>query len=494
MHSAILNVSSDENRRDSRGLLLTCAGFEVLAATDGRSALELAREGSDLVLLDIGLPDMSGFDVCRAIKTDRVTAQTRVVLVSETFVGNADRVRGLDGGADSFLVEPAEPEVLIATVNALLRARHSEIRLAASVRLWQAMFDAIGDGIASVDAAGRVVRCNEAFARILRPPGGPIGSGWRDLFPRWRGQERFESQIGDHWFEVRRYPFSLQDDRRDDSVWVLTDVTERRQALYRQCQAREVAEQANRRKGELMASLAHDLRNALNVVAGWTQVIREQSSAADKTRAFLDVIERKTQLQARLISDMLDLSHKSSVSVAEPQDEAPMPVVRSVRSGEDKNGDERINVACLPVSGDIMDFPLPHSISLGHKAIEGVRVLVVDDSSDILELSVATFKLEGAQVRTAPSSAQALAVMAEWRPDVVIADIGMPVEDGYVFIDKLRRLPKEAGGNVPALAWTGYAKEEDRLRTLRAGYQAHVSRPTSVEELVWAVANLAGRA
>jgi signal transduction histidine kinase/ActR/RegA family two-component response regulator len=126
--------------------------------------------------------------------------------------------------------------------------------------------------------------------------------------------------------------------------------------------------------------------------------------------------------------------------------------------------------------------------------LNGLRVLVVDDDTDTCELLQVILEGCGAQVKTACSAAAALEAVVEEVFDVLISDIGMPDEDGYSLIAKVRALGKERGGKVPAAAaLTAYAGEEDRIRVLRSGFQMHVPKPISPTELVAVVANLAGR-
>ncbi len=126
--------------------------------------------------------------------------------------------------------------------------------------------------------------------------------------------------------------------------------------------------------------------------------------------------------------------------------------------------------------------------------LHGLRVLVVDDEADTCELLQVILEGCGAQVKTANTAAAALAAVADETFDVLICDIGMPEEDGYSLIAKVRALGKERGGKVPAAAaLTAYAGEEDRIRVLRSGFQIHVPKPISPSELVAVVANLAGR-
>jgi CheY-like chemotaxis protein len=122
-----------------------------------------------------------------------------------------------------------------------------------------------------------------------------------------------------------------------------------------------------------------------------------------------------------------------------------------------------------------------------------LRLLIVDDELDFRDLVTVTLGQYGAVVKAAASAGEALAYVENWRPDVLVADIGMPGEDGYGLIRKVRALSSERGGSTPALALTAYARAEDRLHTLSAGYQIHLAKPITGPELATAVANLVGR-
>ncbi|HYO99372.1 MAG TPA: ATP-binding protein, partial [Pyrinomonadaceae bacterium] len=125
--------------------------------------------------------------------------------------------------------------------------------------------------------------------------------------------------------------------------------------------------------------------------------------------------------------------------------------------------------------------------------LEGLKVLVVDDEVDARELFRAGLSRCGAEVSTAGSAREALAAIEERQPDLLISDIGMPGEDGYELIRKVRALPAGRGGKIPAIALTAYARTEDRLRALRAGYQMHISKPVELAELVAVMASLIQR-
>jgi len=126
-------------------------------------------------------------------------------------------------------------------------------------------------------------------------------------------------------------------------------------------------------------------------------------------------------------------------------------------------------------------------------ALDGLHVLVVDDEEDTLELLRTVLEFCGARVTTARSAASALRAFGEESPDVLVSDIGMPDMDGYELIRRVRRLRPEEGGRTPALALTAYAREEDRRRAIRAGFQSHLAKPAAPDELAEVVASLAGR-
>ncbi|HXM44860.1 MAG TPA: ATP-binding protein [Bryobacteraceae bacterium] len=126
MHT-IINVDDYDPGRYARTKVLAQAGFDVKEAATGREALRLASElKPELVLLDVNLPDMNGMEVCRRLKNNPVTSGIVVLHLTASSISPSNMVEGLNGGADSYLTEPIEPAVLVATIHALLRARQAE--------------------------------------------------------------------------------------------------------------------------------------------------------------------------------------------------------------------------------------------------------------------------------------------------------------------------------------------------------------------------------
>ena len=126
--------------------------------------------------------------------------------------------------------------------------------------------------------------------------------------------------------------------------------------------------------------------------------------------------------------------------------------------------------------------------------LEGLRIIAVDDDADARDLLTAVLSAHGADIRTAASVAEGLALMQDGPPpDLLLCDIEMPQEDGYGMIAKVRRLAASEGGSIPAVALTAYARGDDQRRTLMAGFQRHMAKPVDPLELVATLASLAGR-
>ena len=133
------------------------------------------------------------------------------------------------------------------------------------------------------------------------------------------------------------------------------------------------------------------------------------------------------------------------------------------------------------------------TLAVWQPSLSDLRVLVVDDEPDARELIAAVLTGRSAEVVSVESAGEALEEMERQRFDVLVSDIGMPLMDGYALIEKIRQLPAERGGRIPAAALTAYAGVEDRMRVLSAGYQIHIPKPVEPAELTTVVANLAER-
>lgn len=127
--------------------------------------------------------------------------------------------------------------------------------------------------------------------------------------------------------------------------------------------------------------------------------------------------------------------------------------------------------------------------------LDKLRILIVDDDLDMRDLLIYTIEVCGAEVIAATSAKEAISILTKSSPplDILISDIGMPEEDGYTLLRRVRALPPEQGGQIPAIALTAYARTQDRTAALLAGFQSHIAKPVEPAELIAVIANLTGR-
>jgi signal transduction histidine kinase len=283
---SILYVDDNESQRRALTCMLRAAGFHTREAGTGSEALDLAATQPDLIILDVDLPDLSGFEVCRRIKAHPATSAIPVLHLSGVFVKSDDRTAGLDGGADGYLTKPVEPSEAVATVRSLLRIHRAEEAARAAARQWQATFDAIHDPLALLDQEGRILRCNQALGELLgRDADQLIGHALRALLeeafgpsaaeracPR-PGESAREVALGPRWFLATADPvagagstFCIDQNSTQggtDSVNLLTDITQRKSLEGQLLQAQKMEA-----VGRLAGGIAHDFNNLLTAIIG----------------------------------------------------------------------------------------------------------------------------------------------------------------------------------------------------------------------------------
>ncbi|HEX7663730.1 MAG TPA: ATP-binding protein, partial [Polyangiaceae bacterium] len=170
--------------------------------------------------------------------------------------------------------------------------------------------------------------------------------------------------------------------------------------------------------------------------------------------------------------------------------------VEAVSEGLGKGSELRVKIPISPVMRLAVETPEPATVApvfndklICPPGLEGAKVVVVDDEPDTVSLLTAILHHCKVVVFSANDAASALALVKEHRPAAIISDIGMPNEDGYAFIAKIRALPKDEGGRTPALALTAFARAEDRTRALLAGFTMHLAKPIEPTELLVTLAS-----
>src|SRR5207249_2451703 len=314
--------------------------------------------------------------------------------------------------------------------------------------------------------------------------------------------------------------------------------TERAELLTREQAARAEAELANRAKDEFLATLSHELRTPLSAILIWARLLRSGRLDAEAWARALEVIERNTKLQARLIEDLLEVSRIiagklrlewTPVELASTVDGAidavraaadakditlelelerglglGLAIVRHLvdlhggtvaarSAGEGRGATFTVRLPLSPTGVEAGD--VAWLSDLGRRAapglsLGGIHILVVEDEPDTRESVALSLELCGGRVTAVASAVAALEVLDRDLPDVMLCDIGMPGIDGYALIREVRARGADDGGRIPAVALTAYARDEDRSRALEAGFQTHVPKPVEPTELAAVVANL----
>jgi PAS domain S-box-containing protein len=324
--ATILFVDDDAGNRQTMGYFLGQAGYRVFEAATGEQTLSIASDPSgprfDLVILDVNLPDINGFDVCRRLKSNIDTRSISVLHMSAVYVGSGDRSHGLEEGADGYLVKPVEPRELLATVQAVLRIRAAEEAARAAAQEWRTTFDAISDAVCLLDASGRIVRCNPALDELLQREAGelidqPLDDVLRqglglDQTPRLvqpgddQSRQNQELHLGKRWFRVTADP--ITDDRggRTGSVYILTDITQRKE-LEEQIRQNQRLEGI----GQLAGGIAHDFNNLLTAILGNSSLLLRALPQGEAEHAQAAAVERSAWRAAELTRQLLAFSRRT---------------------------------------------------------------------------------------------------------------------------------------------------------------------------------------
>jgi len=321
-------------------------GFKVVQGENAAEGLRhLAAHSPDLIVLDVRLPDASGFDLARTLKADSNTADIPLLLISASFTSPNERARGLDAGADGYLTHPVEPPVLLATVRALLRGREAELARRESEARFRTMADTAPVMIWMGNETGRRDWFNRASLDFTgHSLEHDIEHGWQPLVH----PDDIDAVLANYRqaFEARE-PFRIEMRmRRHDGIyrWVLNsgvprinaagefagyigsciDIsdrkeieTEREALLARERAARAdadrarlAAEHANDVKAQFLAAMSHELRTPLNAIGGYVDLLEMgiRGPVTESQREDLDRIRRNQRHLLGLINNVLNFA------------------------------------------------------------------------------------------------------------------------------------------------------------------------------------------
>jgi signal transduction histidine kinase/ActR/RegA family two-component response regulator len=671
----ILLVDDQPSKLMSYEAILVGLQENLIKAGSGREALDyLLRKEIAVVLVDVCMPELDGFELASMIRDHPRFQKTAIILVSGVLVDDVDRLKGYDSGAVDYVSVPIVPEILRAKVSVFadLFRKTGDLE-----RLNQELERRVSERTAEIAASATRLRQSEERLRLVFTAGGIQGWTWDiltreftwekpagELRPSFQSfvdflgvihpedrslvQEAFRRALdgnGDYQAEFR----VLTD--KEEQWWlgrgtvirnasgealsiagINMDITARKRAdeerallLKNAEDARRESERSNRLKDEFLAMLSHELRTPLNAITGWTHMLRCGGlDAATQVKA-VESIDRNAMLQAKLISDLLDVSRivsgklrldlkpvnlgsvilaavdtirpaveaknirvasfftpevglisgdaarlqqvvcnllSNAVKFTPPngciqiqlessgsklqftvKDDGPgirpehlpyiferfrqgdtsstrshqglglgLAIARhvlemhggSIQAANREESSGALFTVVLPtltrtaavetISGTEQAIPLSPEAATQLKStssLEGVRVLVVEDEPDSREVVAMVLEQAGAEARVAASASEALSILERELPDILVADIEMPGEDGYSLVQKIRALPRESGGDTPAVALTAHAGALDRVKLLDAGFNYHVPKPVQPSDLLAVVARLA---
>ena len=351
-------------------------GYEVLEAGTGGDGLALIdSEALDALILDVNLPDMSGFDIVRILRADARTALLPVIHVSAASIQTGDIITGLDAGADAYLIHPVDPDVLLATLRTLLRVRDTENALRESEARFREIFANVSAPIAVLDANLKVHECNQAFAQLIIDNQDP--QILRECFAEDQSAILNELRLrlvdGERWQgtlnmrvqgEIRETEWQISPYRTPElSLVFVEDVTEHRHRERSHLArlddtttqlAKEVAERVRAEAqllqvqkmdalGKLTGGIAHDFNNLLTGIITSLELIQKRvvDGRLDKVQFYSEAALNSAMSAASLTHRLLAFARQ------QPLDTRPVDINEQVRSLEEllvRTIGERINL------------------------------------------------------------------------------------------------------------------------------------------------------
>ncbi len=318
----LLVIDDTDANRYAVARHLRASGFTVVEAATGLDGLSRATaHPPDLIVLDVRLPDITGFEVARRLRGQPRTADIPILHISASFTDPSTKVLGLDNGADGYLTHPIDPPVMLATVRALLRARRAERRATALAHDWSTTFDAIGEGVCITDAAGRIVRCNRAFLELIGVPDVAFGqttiaelipgSAMEPAAPFLRlpgGADAARLELHERWLRISVVPITDERDATGGVICVVTNLTRERLADERARRAMQLES-----TGRLAGGVAHEVNNMMTVILGNAEFALERLGPGGDARDEIESIHHAATRSAEVARQLLTFSRRKVV-------------------------------------------------------------------------------------------------------------------------------------------------------------------------------------
>ena len=484
--------------------ILRNAGYRVIEARTGEDAMALAQnldEKPDLIVLDVRLPDMSGFEVCRKLKSAPATQDIKILHTSATYISSDNKIEGLEAGADGYLTQPFEPQDLIATVRSLIRLHEVETDLQER-------------NTSLVEADVRKNQFLAMLAHELRNPLAAIQSSL-PLLSRFPARDELEEktlgvltrqtanlvQLVNDLLDVSRVTRGRIDLHMAtlDFVPLVREVADgmrervfapRKQKLLVEVPVTPVMISAD--AGRLEQVITNLLDNASKYSDGGTVVTIKLT--VTEAGAELSVRDQGVGVDPAVLPTMFDLFAQAPTSLARARGGLGIGLTL-VKALVELHGGTIVAESAGIGAGTEMRLTLPTTAKVSAAAkpapatpeVSSRRILVIDDNDDARALFRAILELDGHVVEEAADGPSGVEVCRTFEPDIAFVDIGLPGFDGFEVARRIRK----SGGKIPRLiALSGYGADEHRETAAEAGFVEHVIKPIDPQRLA---SILAGR-
>ncbi|ABF41412.1 PAS/PAC sensor hybrid histidine kinase [Candidatus Koribacter versatilis Ellin345] len=333
--ATILLVDDTDAQRYALSRVLRTGGYRVEEATSGEEALQKASARPDLILLDVGLPDLDGYEVCRRIKSDPATRSIPILQMSASYVSPRHKVMGLEGGADGYLTPPLEGPELLANVRAMLRMRAAEDRAArqtseieAARAELHAVLHSLAEGLLRMDRDGCICYANSAAERLLGYPSETIrGFRFHDLVhrnlsscakqscPVAKFSGDLKGTLESVFVRKDGYPLTIE---YTASPYAVGGEVEGVVVSFRDIGERKRSEEALRATeklastGRMAATIAHEINNPLEAITNLVYLISVSPSLDNDTRRYVDMAQAELSRVTHISKQTLGFYRQSS--------------------------------------------------------------------------------------------------------------------------------------------------------------------------------------